>query len=136
MSTADIIERGTAAEQNALITRCKAGFTIENPAFMWAVVSYRKLAKKLPTGNLPIAVVQIGGMIPFEYRGGANIMGKWLYDKYIAESSATQVNLPATMVTKLARLAGMHGTPFTPPDYDEAYEAIGKLMDLDVATRR
>lgn len=125
----EIIESGTAAEQNDLINRAKARHTEENLGFMWAVINYTKLATKTPTGNVPIAVAQIKGIVPFEHRGGANTMGKWIYDTYVDPNSPLTINIPADQLTALRTIAETRSSPFRPVDFEDAYETIADLVN-------
>ena len=125
----EIVEAGTAAEQTALVTFAKGRHIEENLGFMWAVISYTKLATKTATGNVPIAVAQIKGIVPFEQRGGANTMGKWVYDTYVDPKSPLTVNITSDELRTLKTIADTRSSPFTPPDFDDAYETIAKLVD-------
>lgn len=125
----EIVEGGTAAEQNALIDRAKARLVVENLGFMWAVINYTKLANKRPTGNVPISVAQIKGIVPFEHRGGANTMGKWIYDTYVDPKADLMVNLPADQLNALRDIANTRSSPFLPQNFTDAYETIGDLVN-------
>lgn len=129
MQMRQVIESGTAEEQTALVVYGKARDILESLGFMWAVIHYRKLANKLPVGNVPIAVAQIKGIIPFESRGAANIMGKWIYDTYVDPNCAAPINIATEETAALKKIADTKSSPFTPPDFDAAYTRIGNLLD-------
>jgi hypothetical protein len=129
MTMSQTIETGSPDEQTALVNYGKGRFILESLGFMWAVINYRKLANKLPVGNVPIAVAQIKGIIPFEYRGGANTMGKWLYDTYIDPAGPLPVNIPSEQIEALRKTALTRSSPFIPTDFDEAYTTISKILD-------
>jgi hypothetical protein len=129
MTISQTIENGTAEEQTALVAYGKTRDILENLGFMWAVINYIKLANKTPVGNVPIAVAQIKGIIPFEFRGGANTMGKWIYDTYIDRKAALAVNIASEEIAALQKIAETRSSPFTPPDFADAYNRISKLLD-------
>jgi hypothetical protein len=130
----DIVEKGSPADQKALIGLAKTRYATENIAFMFAVLHYRKLTNKhrMPLGNVPIEVVQIKGFIPFEYRAGANTMGKWIYDTFVDPNAPLWVNLKAKALQDLQKIAQTRSSPFTPPDFDTAYAEISYLASINL----
>jgi hypothetical protein len=56
-------------------------------------------------------------------------MGKWLYDTYIDPAGPLPVNIPSEQIEALRKIALTRSSPFTPPDFDEAYRTISKILD-------
>lgn len=115
----DLINEGTDAQIDTAVRRAKALFILGDLGFLFALHQYRFKAVN-QSWPMPPALYHAGLLIPQEHWGGANNMGRWLYDTYIRQGTALEVNVGNEDYRHLSNIYNNRRGAFVPADFEGA----------------
>lgn len=121
-----IVDREIELEVSEFVKIAKHEYGVESLGFLFAMKQYNIKARG-GVYKIPQELYFLGVMIPASHFGGANTMGKWIYENYIPGSAKFQINISSAVRARLDSLYKDY--VLAPPDFDEAVDQVQRMIN-------